>query len=353
MSGVRVLAAISGGVDSSTAAALLLRQGYTCVGLFMVTHDRAQKAQQDAKAVCRHLDIPLIVADVRKEFEQIISYFVCEYKSARTPNPCVYCNRFMKFGRLWEIGREHGCDYMATGHYADIRAIGGVPCLFQAQDKVKDQSYVLSMVRREMLGHILLPMAGLTKQETRRLAGKFGLTTEQTEDSQEICFIPDNDYTAMLEQWCPGILQKGKIIDTQGHELGEHEGISKYTIGQRRGLRVAMGEPMYVVRIDSETNTVVLGRKEDVMSQGLIADSFNWLMDLPTEPFEAIVKVRYNHSGAWAVVYPIDPGEVRIRFESPLSAVTPGQAAVVYLKRPDGLQVAGGGWIRQSVKEWQ
>lgn len=351
MSRGKVLAAVSGGVDSSVTAAILLQKGYQCVGLFMVTHDRAQKAQQDAEGVCKHLGIPLITADVRKDFEQIISYFVGEYKNARTPNPCVYCNRFMKFGKLWEIARAQGCDYIATGHYADIRHIDGVPCLYQAQDKAKDQSYVLSMVRRQVLAHILLPMAQLTKTETRRLAGQFGLVTEQKEDSQEICFIPDNDYTAMLEQWCPGILQKGKIVDTQGNKLGEHEGISKFTIGQRRGLRVAMGEPMYVVRIDAETNTVVLGRKEDVMSLGLIADSFNWLMDTPGEPFRSVVKVRYNHSGTDATVHPLENNQIRVIFDTPLSAITPGQAAVVYVRRPDGLQVAGGGWIRQSEKD--
>jgi tRNA-specific 2-thiouridylase len=351
MSRSKVLAAVSGGVDSSTTAAVLLQQGYDCLGLFMITHDRAQKAQDDAQAVCHHLGIPLIIVDLRKEFEQIISYFVCEYRNARTPNPCVYCNRFIKFGRLWEIAREHGCDYIATGHYADIRRMDGVPCLYEAQDKAKDQSYVLSMIRREMLEHILLPMANLNKQQTRRLASDFGLPTEHKEDSQEICFIPDNDYGAMLEQWCPGILQKGKILDTEGRELGEHEGISKYTIGQRRGLRVAMGEPVYVVRIDAEANTIVLGRKEDTMSSGLIADSFNWLTDAPAEPFRAIVKVRYNHAGAPATVHAIEDNQVAILFDQPLSAITPGQAAVVYLERPDGLQVAGGGWIREAIKE--
>lgn len=349
----KVLVAVSGGVDSSTAAALLLRQGYECIGLFMITHDRAQAAQADAESVCRHLGIPLQIADFRKEFEQIISYFICEYKSARTPNPCVYCNRFIKFGKLWDIARDLGCDFIATGHYASIRTENGVACLYQAQDTVKDQSYVLSMVRREVLGHILLPMSQLTKDVTRQLAGQFALPTEKKDDSQEICFIPDNDYTAMLEQWCPGILRKGKIVDTQGHELGEHEGICKYTIGQRRGLRIAMGEPMYVVRIDADTNTVVLGTKEHVMSQGLITDGFNWLIDPPAEPFRAIVKIRYNHSGAPAMVYPdaVEPNQIRILFDSPLSAITPGQAAVVYLERPDGRQVAGGGWIRQSIRE--
>ncbi|MCE5186133.1 MAG: tRNA 2-thiouridine(34) synthase MnmA [Planctomycetaceae bacterium] len=348
----KVLVAVSGGVDSSTTAAVLQQRGFECLGLFMVTHDRADKAQQDAEAVCRHLGVPLLIADVRREFEQVISYFVCEYKSGRTPNPCVYCNRFIKFGRLWEIAQENHCQFIATGHYARIRQVNGTACLYEADDTAKDQSYVLSMVRRQMLGHILLPMAELTKPETRKLAGQFGLPTEHKEDSQEICFIPDNDYTAMLEQWCPGILQKGKIVDTEGRELGEHEGISKFTIGQRRGLRVAMGRPMYVVRIDAETNTVVLGRKEDVMSRGLVAEQFNWLIDPPREAFEAVVKVRYNHKGDAAKVYPLpETGEVRIVFERPLSAVTPGQAAVVYLSRSDGRQIAGGGWIRQSIKE--
>lgn len=353
MASGKVLTAISGGVDSSTSAAMLLEQGYDCLGLFMITHDRAQGALHDAQEVCRHLGIELQVEDLRSQFEQIIAYFVCEYKNARTPNPCVYCNRFIKFGRLWDIARAKGCGYIATGHYAKIQTVDGMPGLFQAQNVAKDQSYVLSMIRREVLGHILLPVADMTKNQTRDLAGRFGLPTEKKEDSQEICFIPDNDYTAMLEQWCPGILQKGRIVDTQGRELGEHEGICKYTIGQRRGLRIAMGEPMYVVRIDAQTNTVTLGTKEDVHSTGLIAEQFNWLIDPSAEPFEAVVKVRYNHSGARATVYPqgTDLSQIRVVFEKPLSAITPGQAAVVYIDRPEGRQVAGGGWIRESFRE--
>jgi tRNA-specific 2-thiouridylase len=353
MASSKVLAAISGGVDSSVTAALLLEQGYDCTGLFMITHDRAQQAQHDAQEVCRHLGITLQVADFRREFEEIIAYFVGEYKNGRTPNPCVYCNRFIKFGKLWDIARQLGCDFIATGHYAQIRSVNGTPCLYQARDTAKDQSYVLSMINRDVLGHILLPMSDLTKDQTRRLAGQLELPTEKKEDSQEICFIPDNDYAAMLKQWCPGISQKGKILDTHGRQLGEHEGIFNYTIGQRRGLRVAMGEPVYVVQIDARTNTVVLGRKEDMACRGLFADRFNWLIDPPATPFEAIVKVRYNHAGSRATVFPLglDLSEVRILFEQPLFAITPGQAAVVYIEHPDGRQLAGGGWIRESIRE--
>jgi tRNA-specific 2-thiouridylase len=341
----RVFVAVSGGVDSAASAALLCQQGYSCEGMFMITHDAAQSAQADAEQVCKTIGIPLHVLDVRKEFETILEYFTDQYRRARTPNPCVLCNRVIKFGSLWDYARQHGADYIATGHYVRVIRQDSFAGLFAAEDKKKDQSYVLSMINREMLNHILFPMAQLTKERTRKIAAEFGLHIEQKKDSQEICFIPDDDYAGLLMRRCPGIGQPGDIVDKSGKVLGKHEGIFHYTIGQRRGVRVAMGRPIYVVGLDVNTNTVILGEKEELLCDRLIARQVNWLIDKPDKPFESLVKIRYNHAGAMATVYPGPDDEVEIKFDSPVTAVTPGQTAVMYIQNNMGLQVAGGGWI--------
>jgi tRNA-specific 2-thiouridylase len=345
-----VFVAVSGGVDSAATAALLCQQGYHCSGVFMITHDGGQTAQADAEQVCRTLGIELHVLDFRREFDEIIGYFTSEYRQARTPNPCVLCNRLMKFGRLWQFAASQGADFIATGHYAQIRRINGTPGLYQAQDASKDQSYVLSMIRRDTLNHILLPMAELTKDKTRQLAAQFGLHIHSKADSQEICFIPDNDYAGLLRRLCPDIQRPGDVVDKNGTLLGRHEGIFQYTIGQRRGLRIAMGEPVYVVGLDSQTNTVILGPREELLSTGLTAAPMNWLIDIPLNPFKAMVKIRYNHQGSPATVYP-ETDSVRIVFDHPVSAVTPGQAAVIYIPTELGMQVAGGAWINNAFRE--
>ncbi len=347
----RVFVAVSGGVDSSTSAALLCEQGYDCAGIFMITHDAAQAATADAEKVCKTLHIELHILDVRKEFEEILDYFTNEYRRARTPNPCVLCNRRIKFGRLWQYARRYGADYIATGHYARIIRQDSFCGLFQSQDKKKDQSYVLSMIHRETLNHILFPMADMTKEQTRKTAARFGLHTTQKEDSQEICFIPNNDYTGLLVRRCPQIAQPGDVIDKTGKILGRHDGIFHYTIGQRRGLRIALGQPAYVVGLDADTHTVILGSKEDLLSDGLIAEQVNWLIDKPDKPFESLVKIRYNHAGAAATVYPEEDDKVEIRFSQPISAITPGQAAVMYIQTDRGLQIAGGGWIEKPKSQ--
>ncbi len=346
----KAFVAVSGGVDSAVSTALLLEKGYDCCGVFMITHDAAQSAQADAQRVCDTLGIELSVLDFRKEFKVILDYFMNQYRQARTPNPCVLCNRLMKFGKLWDYAKAHGADLIATGHYARVVHLGNEAGLYQSTDQKKDQSYVLSMINREVLKHLLLPMSELTKDHTRQIAAKLGLHVSEKSDSQEICFIPDNDYARLLAELCPEICHPGQVVDKHGKVLGQHEGIFRFTIGQRRGLGIALGDPAYVVGLDAQTHTVVLGAKNDLLSWRLIAREFNWLIDIPTEPFAAFVKIRYNHRGCSAQVYP-QGDEVEIRFTEPMSAITPGQAAVVYIETDQGLRVAGGGWIEKALSE--
>ncbi len=340
----KVMVALSGGLDSSVTAALLLEAGYNCQGVFMITSETNRHAQADAEEVAQRLGIDLTVLDLRPDFDQILDYFFSEYERARTPNPCVLCNRTVKFGRLWDFAREAGAQYLATGHYARIIVRDGHPGLYQAADITKDQSYVLSMVRREVLAHVLLPLGPHTKDHARKLARKLGLGTESKTESQEICFIPDDHYVVLLEQHHPELVREGPIVDSSGKVLGTHQGIHRFTIGQRRGLRVAMGMPYYVVALDAATNTVVLGPRDEVMHRRLRATDVNWLIDKPESSFEATVKIRYNDRGKPAMVWP-EGNAVHIDFDHPNMAITPGQLAVFYLDQDGIRQVAGAGWI--------
>jgi tRNA-specific 2-thiouridylase len=346
--GRKVFVAISGGVDSSTASAILLREGYSCAGLFMITHDGAQKAQAMAEEAAKQLGIELYVLDLRSEFERIIEYFCQEYKSGRTPNPCVVCNRTIKFGQLWEFAKDKGAEFLATGHYARILPTADGNGLFRAVDEVKDQSYALAMIDREMLEHIILPMGQLTKTQTRQMAKELGLVTATSEESQEICFIPDNDYIGFIESRCPEIVRKGKVVDNKGQVLGEHEGVHRFTIGQRRGVRIAMGQPWYVAKVDAQTNTVTLGPKEDVIHKKLLVSDVNWLIEHPRSPLRAMVKIRYNARPAHAAVNLKDK-KVVVEFDEPVSAITPGQLAVFYIHNGSDMQVAGAGWIETAT----
>jgi len=345
--GKKVFVALSGGVDSSTAAAILQRDGFDCAGVFMVTSDQAADAQAKAKRTAEKLGIKLYVLDLRKDFEQILDYFCDEYEQGRTPNPCVVCNRYVKFGKLWDFAQANGAELLATGHYARILKNNNSAGLYAAADVTKDQSYALSMIDRNVLSHIVLPIGNYCKNETREMAGKLGLAVEQEPESQEICFIPNNDYIAVVEKRCPQLVRKGDIIDSSGRVLGEHNGVHRFTIGQRRGLRVAMGEPYYVVKIDAESNTVTLGPKEEVMHSKLLATAVNWLTDEPRSCFRAKVKIRYNDDGADAAVSP-QPDGVAVEFDEPVSAITPGQLAVFYVRQEDGERVVGGGWIEKA-----
>lgn len=357
---------MSGGVDSSVAACLLREQGYEVTGLFMRTGtvelppcpvDSGESAGQvsaerhrgccsvadasDARAVAGRLGIPFFAMNFKDQFDQIIDYFADEYARGRTPNPCVMCNDRLKFGRLADYGQAAGADFVATGHYARIERQGDEYRLCRAVDAAKDQSYVLFGIGREMLGRTLFPIGGMVKSEVRDHARRFGLALSDKPDSQDICFVPDRDYARVVRQRRPEAFKPGAILDTDGHEIGRHEGIPNFTIGQRRGLGIAKGVPIYVTRIDAEANTVTVGDKGDLSSAVLIASGMRWLVDPPGGQFRATVKIRYSHAAALATVELIGTDRVRVCFDEPQFAITPGQAAVIY----DGDVVMGGGWI--------
>lgn len=347
-----VLVAMSGGVDSSVAAALLLERGYHVQGVFMhVGQARGgtdeiqagQAAENDARRVADHLGIELHVVDMRSDMAGVIQYFIDEYRRGRTPNPCVMCNRHLKFGALLDLSRRHGLDHFTTGHYARVEPIEGAVRLRRGLDWDKDQSYALFVIRPQFLPRVILPLGAFNKTEVREIAKARGLPIHAKQESQEICFVPDDDYITFVEQHAPDLAQPGQVVDTSGKVLGEHQGVFRYTIGQRRGLGIALGEPAYVVRLDATEHTVVLGGKDDLMQSHLLAKNVNWLVDpVPTEPFEATVQIRYNHRGAAAQVVPQADQTVEVCFASTVPAITPGQAAVFY---DEHQAVIGGGWI--------
>ena len=345
----KVFVAMSGGVDSSTATALLLKDGYDCSGVFMITCDNSDTAQKNAEEMARRLGIRLCILDLRSEFEQVLDYFIGEYKKGRTPNPCVFCNRSIKFGKMWNFAKENGADFFATGHYAQILEGETGPGLYRGVDSAKDQSYALAMIDRNLLGKTIFPLGRFCKKNIMELASSFGLEIKGRKESQEICFIPNDDYAAIIEQRCPEIIRKGNIIDSSGKILGQHSGTHRFTIGQRRGLRVPMGVPFYVVDIDAQKNTVTLGPKNEVFGKTLIARDVNWLIDKPAKAFEAGVKIRYNSKVVPATVHP-EGENARIEFDEPVAAITPGQLAVFYVRDNLGEKVAGGGWIDKQLK---
>ncbi len=354
-----VAVAMSGGVDSSVAAALLLERGYKVVGLTMKlweydavggnVHAESSccslEGISDAARVAEQLGIPHYVVDVHEAFERdVIQNFVDEYRRGRTPNPCVLCNVKTKWDVLRLKAKALGAQYFATGHYARVRrnAETGRFELWRAVDLDKDQSYALWALRQAQLAETLLPLGDMTKDATRKMAERLGLRTAKKPDSQEICFVPDNDYRRFLRD--RGEPERvGEIVDTAGNVLGYHRGTTGFTIGQRRGLGIAVGRPVYVVDIDPERNRVVVGSREDLLSHGLIATGVNWVaLSELRQPTRAWVKIRYRDRGAWATLYPAEePKSVRVEFEEPQAAVTPGQSAVFY----DGDRLLGGGFI--------
>jgi tRNA-uridine 2-sulfurtransferase len=379
-----VLVAMSGGVDSSVAAALLKQQGYEVVGVFMrlgspgesldslVPFDTAQIScdprkikighqgccsindAADARQVAAELDVPFYVVNFKKDFGRIIDYFVDEYAAGRTPNPCVRCNDWLKFGKLHQYAQQIGAQFVASGHYA--RTDGSR--LLRGVDHSKDQSYVLFGMPRAQLAHTLLPIGGFEKPHVRRLAESFGLPTFDKPDSQEICFVPDNDYAGLVERRRPELARAGVVKDERGNVVGEHAGQHRFTIGQRRGVGVALGYPIYVVGKDPATNSVTVGPRELLLSSRCAIGEANWLIPTP-EPgaaFDVVAKFRYNTPAqpARARVLPdadadtLTPsgrrGRFEVEFAAPQAAVAAGQAMVLYdAREPD--VVLGGGWI--------
>jgi tRNA-specific 2-thiouridylase len=349
----KVIVAMSGGVDSSVAASLLLEAGYEVTGVFMCLGSAGPRDAgsqgccsptdaADARRVAETLGIDLFVLDYAEAFESIIDNFVAEYAGGRTPNPCIHCNRQVKFGRLMDRADTLGIRYVATGHHARIvRCAGGASGIARGRAWGKDQSYALFGIPRARLGRILLPIGEIDDKDlVRSRALALGLNVHDKPDSQEICFVPDDDYVALVRRRCPDALRPGDIVDSDGRVLGTHAGYARYTIGQRRGLGVAAGVPMYVTGIEPATARVTIGPREQTLGTSLTAAGANWHVDVPSE-FDATVQIRYNHRGVAGRVTLTGSESFAVELAEPVHAITPGQAAVIY----DDQQMLGGGWI--------
>ncbi len=350
-----VLVAMSGGVDSSVAAHIMLSRGFVTEGamfrMYRGEEDCSQETDiSDARKVCGELGIPLSVLDFREDFKrEIVEKFIRTYEEGGTPNPCVDCNRTVKFGKLLDFARSRGLEYIATGHYARIEYSSklGRYQLKKALSTEKDQSYMLCNLTQDQLSRIIFPLGETDKSAVRSLAGELGFYVAQKKDSQDICFIPDGDYAVFMERYTGKKYPCGKFLDAEGNEVGEHNGAVRYTIGQRKGLGLAMGEPVYVCRKCMENNTVTVGKEELLFKKTLIAKDFNWVsIECPEGEIRAKAKARYRQSEAWATVIPMEGGRVRITFDEPQRAMTTGQTAVLY----DGDILLGGGVI-ESVED--
>ena len=336
---------MSGGVDSSVAAALLKDQGYEVISVTMPVWP-LNELTDEAQRVAHKLGIPHYVVNFCEIFEgKVVTDFCREYSRGRTPNPCIRCNQYIKFGALLNRARELDANLIATGHYARIEKSNERYILKKGVDTTKDQSYALYTMTQDRLEHTLMPLGNLTKERVRQIAQELGLPVASKPESQEICFIPDNDYPRFLEEHMSQATKPGPILNRKGNILGEHRGIIHYTIGQRRGLGIPAKEPLYVVAIDPDRNAVIIGSRNDVYEDELIADEINWIaFEEPPQPIEVKAKIRYLHRKARALVNPLGNGRARIKFEEPQMAITPGQAVVFY----DGEVVVGGGTIEQG-----
>ncbi len=359
---------MSGGVDSSVAAVLLHQQGYEVIGLTMKTWDYSESAPRqhgkevgcctlesmnDARQVALSQGFTHFIVDIRKEFgDWVIERFTEEYLAGRTPNPCVLCNTHIKWGALLQRADDLDCDYIATGHYARVREEKGRFILSTGMDINKDQSYALWGLPQQQLARTLFPLGHYEKPQIRDLAQQFGLTAvAQKADSYEICFIPDNDYRRFLRDRVSGLdesVQNGPIVLSDGTEVGRHHGYPFYTIGQRHGLNLALGYPVYVSSIDPETNTITVGPKEELFSQTLVADKINFVKyPAINDEQPATAKIRYKDSGAPCVVHQLSPNELQVSFIQSRRAITPGQCVVIY----EGEDVMAGGWIQHVHAE--
>lgn len=360
----RIIAAMSGGVDSSVAAALLVKEGYEVIGVTMrlgsqdsVEPDPEKPnccsidSVEDARRVATQLGIPHYPVNYEQIFaKEVIGYFFDGYSSGRTPNPCVICNRDLKFGRLLDLAKNVQADYIATGHYARVEydEAHGRFLLRKGVDASKDQSYTLFALSQDQLSHMLTPLGTYTKKEVRQVAKSFGLKTANKPESQDLCFIADNDYNRYLREHIPERIKSGPIYDTSGKLLGEHRGIVFYTIGQRRGLRLSVGHPLYVVKIDAKNNALIVGREDELLKKELVVENVNFIsISELKEPIRASIKIRYNDVGYEGMLYPQEDGSVKlvkVVFDKPRRAITPGQVAVFY----EGDIVIGGGWIAEG-----
>ena len=366
----RIVLAMSGGVDSSVAAHLLRSAGHEVIGVFMRHGEEAQEAcavdsqpgfslpifsgradhkqgccsasdAEDARRVADRLDIPFYALNLQAEFRQIIDYFIDEYSVGRTPNPCVQCNNWLKFGKLFDYADSVGAEFVATGHYARLLQTSTGPALCRGVDDGKDQSYVLFGIARELLPRMLLPVGEFRKPEIRAMAAEIGLRVAEKKDSQEICFVTSGKHDEFVRARRPGVDLSGEIVTTEGKVVGRHPGIEGFTIGQRRGLGVAMGERYFVIRIEPDTRRVVIGHHDELARSQLTAGACNWHVDPPSGEFRCSAKIRYNSPPSPATAEVLADGRLSVNFDEPRHGVAPGQAVVLY----DGDRVLGGGWI--------
>lgn len=349
----KALIAMSGGVDSSVAAYFMKEQGYDCIGATMRLFENEDAGiskektccslddVEDARQVANRLNMPYYVMNFTADFRsEVIDRFTCAYEAGATPNPCIDCNRYLKFERLFMRGIELGCDYIVTGHYARIEEKDGRFLLKKAVDPGKDQSYVLYSLTQAQLAHTLFPLGEFSKTQIRHIAEEHGFVNARKHDSQDICFVPDGDYAAAITRFTGKTYPCGDFTDQEGHCLGQHKGIIRYTIGQRRGLGLSLPESLYVCKKDMVHNTVILGKNEALFSSSLDAKDFNWIaFDAPASPIRAKARVRYQQKEQWATITPTSPDTIHLEFDEPQRAITSGQAVVLY---EDDLVVGGG-----------